>query len=300
MSKQKSNSKTGCSICESNSNQSTIEFGYLRGESGAIGFDICEKCRRAAEWHEENTEKSRCVNCAKKGSKSMVLSQPNQRDTSEIWTAEIHLCRECYAKSGGLEDCAMSDVAFRARSNIDSDWDTQRRLALDRDSYCCQDCGYSGGRLHVHHKICQDDGGTDNLNNLITLCPECHSERHNAQPCRICGSVVYDDKGHATWTDDGGGSYEIFCEECMHYIKQSGADGSRCSICARLKDSDAKSDGITFFDDYSDSGKHDGAPEYPTCDECRDKIVFSSRQKTEAYLDRELPDEYVNVRHWER
>ena len=60
------------------------------------------------------------------------------------------------------------------------DWLKQRRLARKRDNYTCQGCGVpmkellSARRLHVHHIVSRIEGGTNDLNNLVTLCTGCH------------------------------------------------------------------------------------------------------------------------------
>ena len=60
-----------------------------------------------------------------------------------------------------------------------------------RDKFACQECGANlaykneHGRLiakaigaEVHHIIQVSDGGTDHKSNLITLCTECHKDKH--------------------------------------------------------------------------------------------------------------------------
>lgn len=47
---------------------------------------------------------------------------------------------------------------------------------LQRDNFTCQLCGkWGGSKLHIHHILKRIQGGTDHLDNLITLCPKCHS-----------------------------------------------------------------------------------------------------------------------------
>lgn len=48
-----------------------------------------------------------------------------------------------------------------------------RKAVLERDNYQCQNC-LKKGRLDVHHFIPVKRGGTDNLDNLISLCHPCH------------------------------------------------------------------------------------------------------------------------------
>lgn len=52
-----------------------------------------------------------------------------------------------------------------------------RKQALERDSYTCQNCG-SDKDLHVHHVTPRWDGGGNELQNLMTLCRNCHEKLH--------------------------------------------------------------------------------------------------------------------------
>jgi len=64
--------------------------------------------------------------------------------------------------------------------------DTTRRRALQRDKYACRNCGWtyddwnpSGPRfLELHHVIHHVAGGSNELDNLQTLCNVCHDEVH--------------------------------------------------------------------------------------------------------------------------
>ena len=59
-------------------------------------------------------------------------------------------------------------------------WIIQRNRARARDAYCCQVCGVeeSGRAHHVHHKtpfrLFASFVEANQLENLITLCPNCH------------------------------------------------------------------------------------------------------------------------------
>ena len=76
------------------------------------------------------------------------------------------------------------------RLSYGPNWHHQAEKARKRDRYCCRVCGISqeeaGIRLHVHHiKSLRDFGyiagqndrytQANDLSNLITLCPACHS-----------------------------------------------------------------------------------------------------------------------------
>lgn len=52
------------------------------------------------------------------------------------------------------------------------------RLVQERGGVC-ERCGYSQTHiLVVHHKVRKCDGGTNDMNNLELICPNCHAEIH--------------------------------------------------------------------------------------------------------------------------
>ena len=58
-------------------------------------------------------------------------------------------------------------------------WRRLRRRVLKRDRHQCADCKRQGlGRAEVHHVQHLQDGGTDEMDNLTTLCYDCHRARH--------------------------------------------------------------------------------------------------------------------------
>ena len=66
-------------------------------------------------------------------------------------------------------------------------YSSRREAILHRDNYTCQCCGKKNCRLEVHHIRFKSDGGTDDEENLITLCKECHDGVH-------AGTVVLNKK----------------------------------------------------------------------------------------------------------
>ncbi len=66
-------------------------------------------------------------------------------------------------------------------------YSSRRKAVLHRDNYTCQCCGKKNCRLEVHHIKFRSDGGTDDEENLITLCKECHDGVH-------AGTVVLNKK----------------------------------------------------------------------------------------------------------
>ena len=63
------------------------------------------------------------------------------------------------------------------------DWKNYEYYVLARDEYTCQLCHKHGEgvKLVVHHIVYRSQGGTDRVDNLITLCTNCHTTK-NHQP----------------------------------------------------------------------------------------------------------------------
>ncbi len=56
-----------------------------------------------------------------------------------------------------------------------------RQMAFDRDKNKCVECGREE-YLEAHHIVERCKGGTDDISNLMTLCPLCHAKHHKGQP----------------------------------------------------------------------------------------------------------------------
>jgi 5-methylcytosine-specific restriction endonuclease McrA len=54
-----------------------------------------------------------------------------------------------------------------------------RLQVLARDRWQCKYCG-KRTNLEVHHQQSRAQGGKDQIENLITLCSECHHRIHDA------------------------------------------------------------------------------------------------------------------------
>lgn len=57
-------------------------------------------------------------------------------------------------------------------------WDVHRKSALKRDNYTCQRCFADDVTLQAHHIVPRSQGGSDNVENLITLCRPWHGVQH--------------------------------------------------------------------------------------------------------------------------
>ena len=60
-------------------------------------------------------------------------------------------------------------------------YENTKAMILDRDDYTCRHCKNrrKDSKLEVHHIIYRCNGGSDEADNLITLCKTCHDNIHN-------------------------------------------------------------------------------------------------------------------------
>ena len=80
--------------------------------------------------------------------------------------------------ASALSSPKRTDVASRPALSKYA-WRKLRARALARDGGRCRRCG-NGSKLQVHHVVRPQDGGSDDLGNLITLCDRCHRLTHKA------------------------------------------------------------------------------------------------------------------------
>ncbi len=62
-------------------------------------------------------------------------------------------------------------------------FENAKAMVLNRDNYKCQCCKgkHKDNKLEVHHIIFRSQGGSDEVDNLITLCHTCHKSLHNGR-----------------------------------------------------------------------------------------------------------------------
>lgn len=62
-------------------------------------------------------------------------------------------------------------------------FENTKAMVLNRDEYKCQICKgkHKDSKLEVHHIIFRSQGGSDEANNLITLCHTCHNALHEGK-----------------------------------------------------------------------------------------------------------------------
>ena len=74
-----------------------------------------------------------------------------------------------------------------SESALPEDWQQRRADVFDRDDWSCRCCGLEARgdgnvELHAHHVDPRSEGGSDALENLLTLCRHCHRKLHGNVP----------------------------------------------------------------------------------------------------------------------
>lgn len=95
----------------------------------------------------------------------------------------------------------MSAKAAYREKLKDPRWQKKRLQILERDEWCCQNCGDSGNTLHVHHlRYCDGEPWETPPRWLVTLCSDCHQGETEMLPValkRWCDAAKF-----WFWADD--------------------------------------------------------------------------------------------------
>lgn len=77
-----------------------------------------------------------------------------------------------------MEKPWLQEHKWAYQKGVNYGYANAREHALVRDKYTCQCCGKKNCRVEAHHIKFRSDGGSDTLENLITLCEDCHEAIH--------------------------------------------------------------------------------------------------------------------------
>ncbi|MBQ9432954.1 MAG: HNH endonuclease [Synergistaceae bacterium] len=107
------------------------------------------------------------------------LVKLSEYKTGEPLFKEAHQPSEYLTwKNHETETERMEELIGNYREYLRSErWLSLRNQALKRDGFVCQMCG-SGINLRVHHVHYEHVGTEYEIDDLVTLCEECHSKVH--------------------------------------------------------------------------------------------------------------------------
>lgn len=175
-------------ICPNCGKKFTRGAGYIRAKRARnpSGTICCStECYYEHRWGGSRTVKVECQQCGRKFT----------RQKAELENRSAYgpfCCHECYGKWRSENLAGEDSPSWKGGYTLDyggSNWKRQRRRARKRDSHTCQDCGVTeqewGYKLDVHHIVpydmFDDPKTASRLDNLVTLCRQCHANRHNGE-----------------------------------------------------------------------------------------------------------------------
>ena len=117
---------------------------------------------------------------------------PSVKHKVQAHIDEIEFCKKILPVSDLILEVSQFDTALMKNPSLINEkvkhwgyqqglnygYSSRRSAILHRDNYTCQCCGKKNCRLEVHHIKFRRDGGTDDEENLITLCEDCHKGVH--------------------------------------------------------------------------------------------------------------------------
>jgi len=153
---------------------------------------VCQAKWRSENWTAEQVPMYQSVEISCETCAGTV-----ERSPSRLERNENHFCSSrCYSQWLSDHNVGEDHPNWRGghQKYYGPTWHEQRRKALERDGYECQDCGLTrekqreayGKDLEIHHvtpiRTFNDTAKANQLDNLITLCTDCHIEReHSAE-----------------------------------------------------------------------------------------------------------------------
>lgn len=155
--------------------------------------------RRSRRNRKTRYRKSRFLN--RRNSIKKDRLPPSVKHKVQAHIDEIEFCKKILPIVDLILEVSQFDTALMKNPSLISEkvkhwgyqqgfnysYSSRREAVLHRDNYTCQCRGKRNCRLEVHHIKFKSQGGTDDEENLITLCEDCHKGVHT-------GTVVLNKK----------------------------------------------------------------------------------------------------------
>lgn len=157
-----------------------------------IRNDIADKMKRRAMYRRDRRNRKNRINSIKKDRFSPTMVSkfhshekeiefvksilPISKLVIEVGTFDTHLM-----KNPALANEKIKHWGYQRGANYG--FENTKAKVLDRDRYTCQCCKgkHKDSKLEVHHIIFRSQGGSDEEDNLITLCSTCHYNIHHGK-----------------------------------------------------------------------------------------------------------------------
>ncbi len=111
-------------------------------------------------------------NVVQKESFMIVIGRMIREDTVESWISIVNCVRENSIPN--LVYKRLYEVYLGSKT-----WKNKRQRVRERDNFQCQECDNPiNQRLHTHH-LTYERVFWERLEDLLTLCKDCHNNKHN-------------------------------------------------------------------------------------------------------------------------
>lgn len=156
-------------------------------------MDGRRQARRFRRFRKTRYRKARFLN--RKNSNKLDRLTPSIKSKVHSHFKELEFCRKILPISKEVLEVAQFDTQLLRNPMLASEkikpWGYQKgklygfenakAYVLMRDNHTCQCCKTKKGTLHVHHIVYRSKGGSDDTDNLITLCENCHKKLHKSE-----------------------------------------------------------------------------------------------------------------------
>ena len=157
--------------------------------------DITDKMKRRSKYRRDRRNRKTRYRKAKflnrKNSIKSNRHSPTMKSKLQSHIKEIEFIKSILPISKLVLETAIFDTHLMKNPNMNRHWgyrkgpnygfENTKAMVLNRDNYKCQFCKgkHKDSKLEVHHIIFRSKGGSDEQDNLITLCHTCHKDLHD-------------------------------------------------------------------------------------------------------------------------
>lgn len=155
----------------------------------------CSKCGQSFtkellknEWSKIERKQGGRVYCSRKCANKRDISPEQRKLASEFQKIlNDYICISCNLpfkgkiKSGRLVKCKECRKPRVKKENVKTILDYSKRTVakiIKRARLKCAMCSWDETSLDIHHIIERKNGGTNDMSNLIAICPNCHRKAH--------------------------------------------------------------------------------------------------------------------------
>jgi hypothetical protein len=161
-----------------------------------IRNDIAEKMTRRAYYRRNRrNRKTRYRECRFLNRKNSnrknrfsptILSKINSHKKEIIFVKKILPITKLIIETGTFDPHALRNPEVLKdkllyQKGINYGFANTKAYVLARDNYTCNICKKKNSSLHVHHIVFRSEGGSDEQENLISLCKICHDKLHSGE-----------------------------------------------------------------------------------------------------------------------